>query len=191
MAGRHRFQPQIILELGLHLTVAPITLLFSFSAVVAVVTGIIGLFTKFYRPFFYRCHAAHCYRHGVCGLDFWRQRLAGRLSLVEASALYFVENSSLSKTGKRLNAELGADRKGISTTPDYQVRRSTPPFKKIRNILGPSTRYLRHNRAGSDNSRYSHSRLDCCTQSGARFFSPVRNSIDAPMQRLTPPKRPP
>ena len=51
MAGRHRFQPQIISELGLHLTVAPITLFFSVSAVVAVVTGMIALFTENYRPF--------------------------------------------------------------------------------------------------------------------------------------------
>ncbi len=40
-----------LFQLGLHLTVAPITLLFSFSAVVAVVTGMMGLFSENYRPF--------------------------------------------------------------------------------------------------------------------------------------------
>ena len=40
-----------LFQLGLHLTVAPITFLFSVSAMVAVVTGMIGIFTENYMPF--------------------------------------------------------------------------------------------------------------------------------------------
>ena len=50
---------------------------------------------------------------------------------------------------------------------------------------GPSTRYRRHSRRGSCDSRYSHSSPTRPIQRGARLYLPTRKSSDAPTPSAT------